>query len=232
MKRLVLFFVLLVASSIGNAFALIGPLSGKGVIKMSKFPNVRINNDKIISKPLGMMKVRGGSLSDVLQSTSSLSVLRDSVANFLSSYLLTPWLSTPPVTKLFVGLSLLATTLSAWLNDNEWPEEFHFDAEKTFGEFQLWRPLTSFLHLGPLGFNYLLTLQFVWTYMSQLEKLMIKTPAEYLVMLIFGATSLLSSYMVFDLPTKFLGHNLSAYLVYIWSKIFEGKLLCSVCGYM
>ena len=59
--------------------------------------------------------------------------------------------------------------------------------------------------------------------MSQLEKLMAGTPAEYLVMSVFGAASLLASYIALDLPTNFLGHNLAAYFVYIWSRIFEGN---------
>jgi len=143
-----------------------------------------------------------------------------------------PWLATPPITKLFVGLSFLLTSIAAIVNENEWPEELHFDIEKTFEEFQIWRPLTAFLHLGPLGLNYLLTLQFVWMYMSQLEQLLLKTPAEYLVMLLFGGISLVGSYLVFDLPTKFIGHNFSAYLVYIWSKIFEGKLIIFMYVYI
>ena len=51
---------------------------------------------------------------------------------------------------------------------------------------QLWRPLTAFLFFGPLGLNYILTIQFVWTYMAQLEKLHYNKPAEFFMMLAFG----------------------------------------------
>ena len=70
--------------------------------------------------------------------------------------------------------------------------------------------------------NYLLTIHFVWTYMSQLEKLNFKAPEDFFVLIVFGAVTLLPLYSALGLSTKFLGHNLSTYLVYIWARLFEG----------
>ena len=228
MKVLALFvaFVLFVSCLSGTI-----PLNPKGSIRLSKFKaNAKL---PVTQKPLPTVSslqtsltIRGGSVSstiyDAFQSTSAFGTVRASISNFLMGYLVEPWLATPPVTQSFIGLSFLLTTIAAIFNNNEWPEEFQFDIQKIINEFQIWRPFTSFLYLGSMGINYLLTLQFLWTYMSQLEKLMIKAPAEYLIMLLFGSTSLLGTYLYFDLPSQFLGHNLAAYLVYIWSKIFEG----------
>lgn len=180
----------------------------------------RVDRDAVLS-------MRGGSITEsvnsVIQNTNSMQAVKESISYVIQNYLLAPWGSTPPVTKLFVGLSFVITSLAAMFNGNEWPQELQFDVERTLQNAEIWRPLTSFLYLGPMGINYLLTLQFVWMYMAQLEKLLFQAPAEYIVMLLFGGLSLIGSYMVLDLPTRFLGHNLSTYLVYIWSKIFEGQ---------
>jgi Derlin-2/3 len=58
--------------------------------------------------------------------------------------------------------------------------------------------------------------------MSQLEKLQYKKPAEFLTMLLFGVFSLLIGNTFFKLPPRTLGHNLSCFLVYVWSRTFEG----------
>lgn len=86
----------------------------------------------------------------------------------------------------------------------------------------MWRLITGFLYFGPFGIAYLLTIQFVWQYMSQIEKLYFDQPERFLMLLGFGTGSLLLTYFLFGLSTPFLGHNLCAYLVYIWSRIFEG----------
>lgn len=88
---------------------------------------------------------------------------------------------------------------------------------------QIWRPLTSFMYLGNLGLNYLLSAHFMWTYMAHLEKLKCKDPADFLIMLVFGAVSLLVASQAIGFPPVYLGHNLSCYLVYIWSRMFEGQ---------
>ena len=58
--------------------------------------------------------------------------------------------------------------------------------------------------------------------MSQVEKLHYDRPEKFVVILVFGGASLLLLYSLLGLSPQYLGHNLSTYLVYIWSKLFEG----------
>ena len=132
------------------------------------------------------------------------------------------WSKTPPMTQVYVGSSLALTLASFMLNKNSWPDFLNLEWGAVLTKFQFWRPITSFLFFGPLGLNYLLTIHFVWTYMAQLEKLNYKKPEEFFVMMVFGAITLLTGYSLIGLSPKFLGHNLSTYLVYIWARIFEG----------
>ena len=109
------------------------------------------------------------------------------------------------------------------------------------------RPFTGFLYYGPFGLSYLLTIHFVWTYMGTLEKLQFAEPFravsvrlestapdrgaptrrqrrwDFLVMLLFGAASLLAGVGIGGGNARFLGHNLSCFLVYIWARTYEGQ---------
>mmetsp|Transcript_16648 Transcript_16648/g.54213 ORF Transcript_16648/g.54213 Transcript_16648/m.54213 type:complete len:148 (+) Transcript_16648:492-935(+) len=66
-------------------------------------------------------------------------------------------------------------------------------------------------------------MHFVWTYMSTLEKLSHETPWDFAIMLLFGATTLLTAVGQLKLNTRFLAHNLSCYLVYVWARTYEGQ---------
>lgn len=132
------------------------------------------------------------------------------------------WSKTPPLTQIYVGASILVTFASWVFNKNSWPKIFNFNWKDILLGFQYWRVFTPFLFFGPFGLNYILTIQFVWVYMAQLEKLSYEKPEEFLVLLVFGAATLIGGYTLLGLSTKFLGHNLSTYLVYIWARIFEG----------
>ena len=132
------------------------------------------------------------------------------------------WDKTPPITQIYIGSSIGITLASMLLNKNNWPDLLHLDWKPVLTGLQIWRPFTAFLFFGPFGLNYILTIQFVWTYMAQLEKLNYNKPEEFFMMIMFGITALLGGYSVLGLSPKFLGHNLSTYLVYIWARIFEG----------
>lgn len=132
------------------------------------------------------------------------------------------WTKTPPITQVYVGLSILLTLICFVANKNNWPNVLNLEWDKVLFKFQIWRPFTAFLFFGPFGLNYILTLQFVWTYMAQLEKLNYNKPEDYFVMISFGGISLIVLYALLGLSTKFLGHNLSTFLVYIWARLFEG----------
>jgi Derlin-2/3 len=131
------------------------------------------------------------------------------------------WTKTPPITQIYVGSSIALSFLVFALSKNVWPEFLNLSWKHVLMG-QIWRPFTSFLFFGPLGLNYILTIHFVWTYMAQLEKLNYKAPEDFFVLLAFGSSALLALYSVLGLSTKFLGHNLSTYLVYIWARLFEG----------
>ena len=141
--------------------------------------------------------------------------------NQLMLSLVDMWIKTPPITQIYVGTSISLTLAAFLFNKNQWPEVLNLDWKSVLG-LQVWRVFTAFLFFGPLGFNYLLTIHFVWTYMAQLEKLNYKNPEDFLTMLVFGGAALMVGYTVLGLSPKFLGHNLSTFLVYIWARVFEG----------
>lgn len=131
------------------------------------------------------------------------------------------WRKTPPITQAYIGGSMAITILSFLFNSNQWPNFLHFSwAKIAMGE--VWRIMTAFLYFGQLDLFYPLTMQFVWQHMSQLEKMSYNKPEDFLVMLLFGGSSLIALYSVLSISTKFLGHNLATYMVYIWSRMFEG----------
>jgi Derlin-2/3 len=132
------------------------------------------------------------------------------------------WMKTPPITQAYVSASILLTVLVFVVNKNSWPEVLSLNWNSVVTRLQLWRPFTAFLFFGPFGLNYVLTIQFVWTYMAQLEKLHYNKPAEFFMLLVFGAITLMITYASLNLSTQFLGHNLSTFLVYIWARTFEG----------
>ena len=131
------------------------------------------------------------------------------------------WVKTPPVTQLYLLSSFIITVASFILNKNQWPALLEFDW-KAIVTGQVWRIYTAFLFFGPLDPFYFMTMQFVWQHMSQLEKLNYNKPEDFVVMLLFGAVTLVTIYSFFGISMKFLGHNLATYFVYIWSRVFEG----------
>eukprot|EP01039_Chlorochromonas_danica_P005184 gene5184-5706_t len=116
-----------------------------------------------------------------------------------------------------------ALTLLCFLfNRNQWPEYFTFSWSGIFPKFQIWRLATGFLYFGALDLFYPLTLQFVWQHMSQLEKMNYKSPEDFMIMIGFGMITLITIYSLTGISMRYLGHNLATYLVYIWSRVFEG----------
>ncbi len=132
------------------------------------------------------------------------------------------WRKTPPITQVYLGSAVLLTVTNFFLNGNHWPEWLSFQLKSTVLRLQVWRFFTGFLFLGQLDIFYPLTIQFVWQHMAQLERLHYKQPEEFIVLLLFGMTTLIAVYQITGISTNFLGHNLATYLVYIWSRLFEG----------
>jgi Derlin-2/3 len=136
--------------------------------------------------------------------------------------ILTAWKNTPPLTKGYLTASAAATIYGFLFGKNEFPKLLLLDWEKVLTRLQIWRPFTAFLNFGPLGIGYLMTAQFVWVYMSTLERLNHNRPYDFWIMILFGQLSMVIGYPLLKLRTSFLGHNLSTFLVYIWSRYNEG----------
>jgi Derlin-2/3 len=129
---------------------------------------------------------------------------------------------TPPLTKAYLSASFAATLYGYLFNRNEFPSALSLEWKPILGKLQIWRPLTAFLNFGPLGLGYLMTAQFVWTYMSTLERLNHDRPYDFWIMMLFGQLCMVIGYPVLKLSPRFLGHNMSTFLVYIWSRYHEG----------
>jgi len=130
---------------------------------------------------------------------------------------------TPPITKAYLTASFVVTALGYVMTNNEFPPLLSLDWNKVFKGGQIWRPFTAFLNLGSLGLiGYPMTIHFVHQYMSFLERLSHNKPYEFWIMILFGMTSMLVGYPIMKMSPRFLGHNLSTFLVYIWSRMFEG----------
>ena len=132
------------------------------------------------------------------------------------------WKKTPPLTKAYLSASIAATGIGYVTNKNQFPSYFLMEWKPTFTKLQIWRPLTAFLNFGPMGIGYLMTGHFVWTYMSTLERLNHDAPYDFWVMIVFGCASMVVGYSLLGVPPTYLGHNLSTFLVYVWSRYHEG----------
>ncbi|GMH65745.1 hypothetical protein TL16_g04271 [Triparma laevis f. inornata] len=129
--------------------------------------------------------------------------------------------STPPITKIYLTSSFATALFSFILNNNQFPKILTLQYSKLLTG-QFWRPITQFLNLGPLSLSYFLTLQFLWTYMSSIEKLLHTTPTTFINLLILIPSLMVISYGVLGLNVELLGHNFSTFLVYLWSRLHEG----------
>lgn len=129
--------------------------------------------------------------------------------------------STPPLTKAYLTASFLATA-SGFLTKSDFPQIMVLDWNKVISRGQIWRPFTTFLNFGRFGLGYAMTVHFVWTYMSTLERLHHHKPYDFWIMIVFGMLSMVVGYPILKLSPRFLGHNLSTFLVYVWSRYHEG----------
>ena len=129
---------------------------------------------------------------------------------------------TPPLTKAYLTASFVATTIGYVLNKNVFPPLLVLDWKKVVTRGQIWRPFSTFLNFGPFGLGYVMTIHFVWTYMGSIERLHHHKPYDFWIMIVFGMLSMVAGYPILKLSPRFLGHNLSTFLVYIWSRYHEG----------
>jgi hypothetical protein len=129
---------------------------------------------------------------------------------------------TPPLTKGYLTASFLATAAGYVLNKNVFPPLLVLDWKKVATRGQIWRPFTTFFYFGPFGLGYVMTVRLVWICMSSLERLHHHKPYDFWIMIVFGMLSMVVGYLILNLNARFLGHNLSTFLVYVWSRYHEG----------
>lgn len=136
--------------------------------------------------------------------------------------LMVAWKKTPPLTKGYLSASFAATLYGYLFNQNRFPTLLTLDWKPILTRLQIWRLVTAFLNFGPMGLGYIMTAHFVWTYMSTLERINHNRPYDFWIMILFGQLSMVVGYPLLKLSPGFLGHNLSTFFVYIWSRYHEG----------
>lgn len=189
----------------------------------------------VTTSNLSIYSVRGGSEEDYDDSEDDELDLDDNdillqtseVDDFsegnLGGRILELWSSTPPFTKAYLSASMIATAMGYFFSKNhEFPSILLLEWKPLVRRLQLWRLVTAFLNFGPFGFGYVMTGHFVWTYMSTLERLHHDKPYDFWLMIIFGGVTMVAGYTILGISPRYLGHNLSTFLVYIWSRYHEG----------
>ncbi|PKA65322.1 Derlin-1 [Apostasia shenzhenica] len=127
--------------------------------------------------------------------------------------------SLPPVTKAYGTLCLLTTTAYHLGLLNLSYIALYYPL--VFAKVQVWRLITNFFFLGSFSFNFGIHLLMIARYGVQLEKGPFdKRTADFLWMMLFGASSLLVLSAVPWLSFPFLGISLVFMLLYVWSREF------------
>ncbi|KAJ1262025.1 hypothetical protein BS78_09G075200 [Paspalum vaginatum] len=125
--------------------------------------------------------------------------------------------SLPPISKAYGTLCLLTTILVRVqiLKLNFLYLYYPF----VFKNFEIWRLFTSLIFLGPFSINFGIRLLMIARYGVMLEKgAFEKRTADFLWMMIFGATSLLVLSAIPMFNTYLLGIPMVNMLLYVWSR--------------
>lgn len=193
------------------------PNNDKNDVSRSKSSKRKIKKDKE-RKVMSMDSIK----SLVLDDDNDVSWLNENPVFSSILNIFSLWNNAPPISKCYVGASVGLTTLLMIINGNEWPEILILNWPKILTKFQIWRIFASFLYFGPMGLNYILTLQFVWQFFPQLEKIYYKEPEVFCTMLLYGAISFIALFTFLGVSPYLLGHNFTTFIVYIWSRFFAG----------
>uniref|UniRef100_A0A5B6YWG4 Derlin n=1 Tax=Davidia involucrata TaxID=16924 RepID=A0A5B6YWG4_DAVIN len=127
--------------------------------------------------------------------------------------------SLPPISKAYGTLCLLATTACQFGLYH--PADIALIYELVFSRFHVWRLITNFFFLGKFSINFGIRLIMIARYGVQLENGPFqRRTADFLWMVIFGASSLLVLSAIPMLWSPFLGISLVFMLLYVWSREF------------
>lgn len=131
-------------------------------------------------------------------------------ASFRDEYFLIPF-----VTRTYTTMCLF-TTIAVQL-DIITPFQLYFNPNLIFNHYQLWRLVTNFLFFGPIGFNFLFNMIFIYRYCRWLEEGSFRNrTADFILMFLFGGT-LMTIFALF-INMVFLGQAFTIMLVYVWSR--------------
>uniref|UniRef100_A0A670JQ82 Derlin n=1 Tax=Podarcis muralis TaxID=64176 RepID=A0A670JQ82_PODMU len=95
------------------------------------------------------------------------------------------YLQVPPVTRAYTTACVLTT--AAVQLELITPFQLYFNPELIFKHFQVWRLVTSYLFFGPVGFNFLFNMIFLYRYCRMLEEGSFRgRTADFVFMFLFG----------------------------------------------
>ncbi|GBG32083.1 Derlin-1 [Hondaea fermentalgiana] len=129
------------------------------------------------------------------------------------------WEALPPLSKTWLGLSVLAT-LTTELGTIS-ISSLHFAAPLVYRDFQLWRLVSTFFYFGKPSFGFLMSLFMLARFSSSVEMDPFKTSrmggsADYAFMLMIMGTGCLLISWYMQMP--FMAHSLVFGVLYVWSK--------------
>ncbi|KAL7987031.1 hypothetical protein Chor_005950 [Crotalus horridus] len=125
------------------------------------------------------------------------------------------YLQVPPVTRAYTTACVLTT--AAVQLELITPFQLYFNPELIFKNFQVWRLVTNYLFFGPVGFNFLFNMIFLYRYCRMLEEGSFRgRTADFVFMFLFGG--LLMTLFGLFVNLVFLGQAFTIMLVYVWSR--------------
>ncbi|XP_040856805.1 derlin-2 isoform X6 [Ochotona curzoniae] len=113
------------------------------------------------------------------------------------------YLQIPPVSRAYTTACVLTT--AAVQLELITPFQLYFNPELIFKHFQIWRLITNFLFFGPVGFNFLFNMIFLYRYCRMLEEGSFRgRTADFVFMFLFGGFLMTAPF----LPWVLMGFSL------------------------
>lgn len=130
----------------------------------------------------------------------------------------------PPITRTMVT-TIFCVTLSTEVLGIINPDMLLLDWSLVVEKLQVWRLLTDFTYFGKFSFGWIISMYFLVTYSSELEKdeAFRNSRGSYLYFVLFQCITLglLSLALYFPYGSGFLGPSLSFSIIYYWSRTFQ-----------
>ncbi|XP_041096842.1 derlin-2-like, partial [Polyodon spathula] len=125
------------------------------------------------------------------------------------------YLQIPLVTRAYTTACVITT--AAVQLELITPFQLYFNPDLIFKNYQVWRLITNFLFFGPVGFNFLFNMIFLYRYCRMLEEGSFRgRTADFVFMFLFSG--LLMTVFGMFVSLVFLGQAFTIMLVYVWSR--------------